>query len=62
MFSCDMAGCVDMAELTAKVNTEARTETLELCLSCAHYLRGYFIGLGKTTNKITTKEYEGINN
>jgi hypothetical protein len=57
-----MAGCVDMAELTAVINTEPITETLELCQSCTQYLRGYFIGLGKTTNKITTKEYEGINN
>jgi hypothetical protein len=62
MFSCNMAGCVDMAELTAVINTEPITETLELCQSCTQYLRGYFIGLGKITNKITTKEYEGINN
>ena len=62
MNRCDMAGCVDMAQLTAQLNTEARSETLELCQSCTQYLRGYFIGLGKTTNKITNKEYEGINN
>ena len=34
MISCEMAGCVDSAELTAKFITG---ETLEICESCAHY-------------------------
>ena len=62
MNKCDMAGCVDMAQLTAQLNTEAITETLDLCQSCTQYLRGYFIGLGNTHNNMTTSKYEGINN
>jgi hypothetical protein len=34
MISCDMAGCVDSAELTAEFTSG---ETLEVCESCARY-------------------------
>jgi ribosome-binding protein aMBF1 (putative translation factor) len=50
MNKCEMAGCVDMADLAAEIDGE----TLDLCASCADYLRGYFIGLGnKKQIKIT---------
>jgi hypothetical protein len=62
MNKCDMAGCVDMAQLTAQLNTEAITETLELCGSCAQYLRGYFIGLGNMHTITAIKYQEGNQN
>jgi hypothetical protein len=47
-----MAGCVDSAELTAHIKSETKTETLEVCQSCAQYLNGYFIGLEENTKSL----------
>jgi hypothetical protein len=53
MNKCEMAGCVDMADLTAQIDRES----LELCEGCADYLRGYFIGLGHKKQKLNITKH-----